>query len=239
MSGTGPDTGDGGAADGRPGDTYHGPSGVQRGSGNLQVNVHEHRVGVLSACAVALVCVATVIAVRVGGTGQDSGAGAPSGGSSAPATATAPRTGTADPSALTGRLVNRDSGLCLRVSGTEDDVVAVQDTCTADADRTWTLAQRDGGGDTRTLRNAYSGRCLAVVGPENLAPVKQFACAAAHHDEQHWELLWGSGDRADHFVLRNAVTARCLLVQGPGAGRPAAQISCGEQYDDQWWHLAP
>ncbi|WP_406087523.1 RICIN domain-containing protein [Streptomyces virginiae] len=241
MSGTGPDAGDGGREGGRPGDSYHGPSGVQRGSGNLQVNVHEHRVGIVSACAVALVCVATVIAVRVGGTGQDSGAVAPPGGSSAPATATgtAPRTGTADPSALTGRLVNRDSGMCLRVTGTEDDLVAVQDTCTADADRTWTLAQQDGSGDTRTLRNAYSGRCLAVMGTENLAPVRQFACTAARHDRQRWELLWGSGDRADHFVLRNAVTARCLLVQGRGAARPAAQISCGEQYDDQWWHLAP
>lgn len=176
MSGTGPDAGDGGREDGRPGDSYHGPSGVQRGSGNLQVNVHEHRVGIVSACAVALVCVATVIAVRVGGTGQDTGAVAPSGGNSAPAPATAPatarapRTGTADPSALTGRLVNRDSGMCLRVTGTEDDLVAVQDTCTADADRTWTLAQQDGSGDTRTLRNAYSGRCLAVMGTENLAP---------------------------------------------------------------------
>ncbi|MGW7329444.1 RICIN domain-containing protein, partial [Streptomyces sp. NPDC054840] len=245
MSGAGSDMGEGGRGGGRPGDTYHGPSGVQRGSGNLQVNVHEYRVGIISACAVALVCVATVIAVRVGGTGPDTGRVAPPGGSRATATATAPApapapapgtgTGTADPSVLTGRLVNRDSGLCLRATGTEDGLVPVQDTCTADADRTWTLAPQDGG-DTRTLRNAHSGRCLAVVGTENSAPARQFACTAARHDRQHWELQWGSGDRADHFVLRNAVNAKCLMVQGREAARPAAQTSCGEQYDDQWWH---
>ncbi|MFJ6050338.1 RICIN domain-containing protein [Streptomyces sp. NPDC092307] len=234
MSGTEADAGESDREDGRPGDTYHGPSGVQHGSGNLQVNVHEHRVGIISACAVALVCVATVIAVRVGGTNPDPGSAAPPGGS----TATAP-TGPADPSALTGRLVNRGSGLCLRVPGTEDGLVPVQDTCTADADRTWTLAQQDGGGDTRTLRNASSGKCLGVVGTENFAPVRLFPCTAARHDGQHWELQWGRGDRADEFVLRNAVNAKCLVVQGREAARPAAQTSCGEQYDDQWWHLAP
>ncbi|MEV7559837.1 RICIN domain-containing protein [Streptomyces sp. NPDC089795] len=233
MNGTGADRGEGGRGEGRPGDTYHGPSGVQRGSGNLQVNVHEHRVGIVSACAVALVCVATVIAVRVGGTPSDTGAVAPPGGSTATT-----RPGTTDPSALTGRLVNRNSGLCLRVPGTEENLVPVQDTCTADADRTWTLALQDGG-ETRTVRNAHSGRCLAVAGTENSAPARQFACTAARLDGQHWELQWGSGDRSDSFVLRNAVNTKCLMVQGREAARPAAQTSCGEQYDDQWWHLTP
>ncbi|WP_234314117.1 MULTISPECIES: RICIN domain-containing protein [unclassified Streptomyces] len=118
------------------------------------------------------------------------------------------------------------------------NLVPVQDTCTADTDRTWTLALQDGG-ETRTLRNAHSGRCLAVVGTENSAPARQFACTAARRDGQHWELQWGSGDRADSFVLRNAVNTKCLMVQGREAARPAAQTSCGEQYDDQWWHLAP
>ncbi|WKD36861.1 RICIN domain-containing protein [Streptomyces xanthophaeus] len=232
---------DGGRDDGRRGDTYHGPSGVQRGSGNLQVNFHEHRAGIVSACAVALVCVATVIAVRVGGGDPDTDAAAPPPGSTTTATVPAPRpgTGTADPSALTGRLVNRNSHLCLRVPGTDDGLVPVQDTCTGAADRTWTLAPQDGGGDTRTLRNAHSDRCLAVAGSENFAPARQLACTAARHDGQHWELQWGSGDLAGQFMLRNAVNAKCLTVQGLEAARPAAQISCGDQYDDQWWHLAP
>ncbi|MFD7783462.1 RICIN domain-containing protein [Streptomyces nojiriensis] len=237
MSGAEPDRGD----DGR-GDTYTGPSGVQRGSGNLQVNFHEHRAGILSACAVALVCVATVIAVRVGGgDDRDTGAVAPPAKSPATATATAPRTvpGTADPSVLTGRLVNQDSRLCLRVPGTDEGLVPVQDTCTDDADRTWTLAPQEAGGATRTLRNARSGRCLAVAGAENFAPARQFACTAARQDEQHWELQWGSGDRADRFMLRNAVNAKCLTVRGRESTRPAAQTSCGDQYDDQWWHLVP
>ncbi|MFF4444363.1 RICIN domain-containing protein [Streptomyces sp. NPDC001502] len=230
---------DGGREDDRRGDTYRGPAGVQRGSGNLQVNFHEHRAGILSACAVALVCVATVIAVRVGGD-PDTEAAAPPPGSTATATAPTPRpgTGTADPSVLTGRLVNGDSRLCLRVPGTDDGLVPVQDTCTGAADRTWTLAPQDGG-DTRTLRNAHSGRCLAVAGSENFAPARQLACTAARHDGQHWELQWGRGDRADQFMLRNAVNAKCLVVQGREATRPAAQVSCGDQYDDQWWHLAP
>ncbi|MFI1064190.1 RICIN domain-containing protein [Streptomyces spororaveus] len=242
MSGAESGTGGGGRDERGPGDTYHGPSGVQRGSGNLQVNVHEHRVGIVSACAVALVCVATVIAVRVGGgDGSRTGPDVPPTGTTATATATGgtPGPGAADPSVLTGRLVNDGSGLCLRVPGTDDGLVPVQDTCTGDADRTWTLAPQDGGGGTRTLRNAHSGRCVAVVGSENFAPARQFACTGARHDAQHWELQWGSGDRADHFVLRNAVDAKCLMVQGREPARPAAQTSCGDQYDDQWWHLAP
>lgn len=240
MSGAEPGRGDGGRDDGRPGDTYHGRSGVQRGSGNLQVNFHEHRAGIVSACAVALVCVATVIAVRVGGGDPDTGAPAPPPGNTATVTAPRPGTGSgsADPSALTGRLVNRDSGLCLRVPGTDDGAVPVQDTCTDAADRTWTLAPQDGG-DTRTLRNAHSGRCLAVVGSENFAPVRQFACTAARYDGQHWDLQWGTADRADQFVLRNAVNTKCLVVQGREANRPLAQISCGDRYDDQWWRLVP
>ncbi len=226
MTGSEPDP-----AESRRGDAYHGPAGVQRGSGNLQVNVHEHRVGILSACAVALVCVATVIAVRVGG---DPGTGA----DAPPASASAPTPGAQeDLSALTGDLVNDGSGLCLRTPGVGEGVVPVQDTCTADTDRTWTLAQQDGG-RSRTLRNAHSGRCLTVTGEENGAPVRQSACTAGQH-VQRWELLWGNGARAGHFVLRNASNAKCLLVQGSGQGLPAAQISCGEEYADQWWHLVP
>ncbi|MFB6559803.1 RICIN domain-containing protein [Streptomyces sp. NPDC056400] len=247
MNGAESDGGDGGRDDGRRGDTYGGPTGVQRGSGNLQVNFHEHRAGIVSACAVALVCVATVIAVRVGGADADTGAVPPpaKGTTSSPAprpgsgSGTGTGTGTADPSVLTGRLVNYDSKLCLRVPGTDDGLVPVQDTCTDDADRTWTLALQAGGGDTRTLRNAHSGRCLAVVGSENFAPARQFACTAARNDGQHWELQWGSGDRADRFVLRNAVNTKCLTVQGHEVARPATQTSCGDHYDDQWWQLAP
>ncbi|MFJ7591702.1 RICIN domain-containing protein [Streptomyces sp. NPDC097617] len=204
---------------------------MQSGSGNLQVNVHEHRVGILSACAVALVCVATVIAVRVGG-----GPGAEADVPPAAVPATTPGAAGEDTSVLTGRLVNIGSGLCLRVPGTGDDLVPVQDTCSADADRTWTLAQQDGGA-TRTLRNASSGRCLTVAGEEQLAPVRQFACTAGRAG-QRWELLWGTGTRAGQFVLRNAGNAKCLLVQGRERTRPAAQTSCGEEYNDQWWHLA-
>ncbi|MFB7267721.1 RICIN domain-containing protein [Streptomyces nojiriensis] len=238
MSGTESDRGDDGRGDVR-GDTYTGPSGVQRGSGNLQVNFHEHRAGIVSACAVALVCVATVIAVRVGGGDRDTEAVSPP--AKSPATATAPRPGpgAADPSVLTGRLVNRDSKLCLRVPGPDDGLVPVQDTCTDAADRTWTLAPQDADGDTRTLRNAHSGRCLTVVGTENFAPARQFACTAARYDGQHWELQWGRGDRAEQFMLRNAVNTKCLTVQGRETTRPAAQTSCGDHYDDQWWQLAP
>ncbi|MFF2789103.1 RICIN domain-containing protein [Streptomyces sp. NPDC058049] len=221
MRGPGSDTGDGGRDDGRRGDTYHGPSGVQRGSGNLQVNFHEHRAGIVSACAVALVCVATVIAVRVGGGDPDTDAAAPPPGSTATATAPAPRpgTGAADPSVLTGRLVNRDSHLCLRVPGAEDGLVPVQDTCTGAADRTWTLAPQDGG-NTRTLRNAHSGRCLAVVGSENFAPARQFACTAARHDAQHWELQWGRGDRGR--PVRAPQCRQRQVPDGPGPrGVPA------------------
>ncbi|MGZ9928497.1 RICIN domain-containing protein [Streptomyces sp. NC-S4] len=234
MSGAEPDGRDDGS-----GGIYTGPTGVQRGSGNLQVNFHEHRVGIVSACAVALVCVATVIAVRVGVGDPGTGTGAtPPAKSPDTATAPGPGPGTADPSVLTGRLVNQDSKLCLRVPGTDDGLVPVQDTCTDAADRTWTLAPQDGG-DTRTVRNAHSGRCLAVAGSENFAPARQFACTAARNDGQHWELQWGSGDRADRFVLRNAVNTKCLTVQGHEPARPAAQTSCGDQYDDQWWHLVP
>ncbi|MFD9010282.1 RICIN domain-containing protein [Streptomyces sp. NPDC059552] len=231
MTGSEPDP-----ADGRRGDAYHGPAGVQRGSGNLQVNIHEHRVGILSACAVALVCVATVIAVRLGG---DTGTGADAPPDSAPATTSATTSGAPreDLSALTGHLVNDGSGLCLRAPGTGEGLVPVQDTCTADTDRTWTLAQQDGA-RSRTLRNAHSGRCLTVTGEENGAPARQFACTAGQH-VQRWELQWGSGARAGHFVLRNAANAKCLLVQGTGQGLPAAQTSCGEEYADQWWHLVP
>lgn len=245
MSGAESDGADDGRDGGRRGDTFRGPTGVQRGSGNLQVNFHEHRAGILSACAVALVCVATVIAVRVGGANPDTGAVTPPAKSTAsspaprPDAGTGTGTGTADPSVLTGRLVNYDSKLCLRVPGTDDGLVPAQDACTDAADRTWTLAPQDGGGDTRTLRNAHSGRCLAVVGSENFAPVRQFACTTARNDGRHWELQWGSGDRAGQFVLRNAVNAKCLTVQGREAARPAAQTSCGDHYDDQWWQLAP
>ncbi|MFI1648423.1 RICIN domain-containing protein [Streptomyces avidinii] len=231
MTGSAPDP-EPAPADGRRGDAFHGPAGVQRGSGNLQVNIHEHRVGILSACAVALVCVATVIAVRVGGDPGTGAANPPAG-----RTATSPGAAQEDPSALTGHLVNDGSGLCLRAPGTGEGLVPVQDTCTADTDRTWTLAQQNGG-STRTLRNAHSGRCLAVAGEENLAPVRQFACTAGQRG-QRWEVLWGTDARAGHFVLRNAGNAKCLLIQGRGQALPAAQISCGEEYDDQWWHLVP
>ncbi|MFK0257042.1 RICIN domain-containing protein [Streptomyces sp. NPDC090445] len=235
MTGAESGGGDGPREGGRRGEAYHGPAGVQRGSGNLQVNVHEHRAGILSACAVALVCVATVIAVRVGGDPGTEAAAPPSHTATAPAPD--PGTGGADPSVLTGRLVNDDSGLCLRVTGSEDGVVPVQDTCTAAADRTWTLDRQDGGA-TRTLRNGSSGRCVTVTGKEDFAPAHQLACTGPL-EGRRWEMLWGTGRRAGHFALRSIGHAKCLVVQGRAAGRPAAQVSCSDEFDDQWWHLTP
>ncbi|MFD0268786.1 ricin-type beta-trefoil lectin domain protein [Streptomyces sp. NPDC127106] len=239
---TGAESGEG---DSRRGEAFHGPAGVQRGSGNLQVNFHEHRASVLSACAVALVCVAAVIAVRVGGGSSPGPTASPTntapapapGPSTAPPGTAPPGTAEADPSVLTGRLVNDDSGLCLRVAGADDRLVPVQDTCTGSADRTWMLARADGGA-TRTLRNGYSGRCLAATGPENDAPVHQLTCTP-RYEGQRWELLWGTGARSGQFMLRSIGPAKCLLVRGPAAGRPAAQTSCGAEYADQWWRLAP
>ncbi|MFJ9646284.1 ricin-type beta-trefoil lectin domain protein [Streptomyces sp. NPDC101206] len=240
MTGGGSGGGDGRRDDGgRRGDAFHGGAGVQRGSGNLQVNLHEHRMGILSACAVALVCVATVFVVRTGG-GSDTAA------TTDPPTSTVttpapgglpPGTAGADPSVLTGRLVNDGSGLCLRAAGTGEDPVPVQDTCSGAADRTWTLALQSGGGAARTLRDGHTGRCLAATVPENFAPVRQVACAA-QPEGQRWELLWGTGDRTGHFMLRSIGPAKCLLVQGRVPGRAAAHTSCGEQNEDQWWHLA-
>ncbi|MFJ3925272.1 RICIN domain-containing protein [Streptomyces sp. NPDC090022] len=211
---------------------------MQRGSGNLQINLHEHRTGLLSACAVALVCVATVIAVRVGGDDPGAGAGAASPGIP-PATRTPaptpPGTPGADPPVLTGRLVNGDGGLCLRAPGTEEGLVPVQDTCTDGAERTWALESRDGGA-TRTLRNAHSGHCLALAGTESLAPARQLACAAGQPG-QRWELLRGDGDRAGQFMLRSTGNAKCLVAQRGAVAGPAVQISCGEHFADQWWRL--
>ncbi|NXY96672.1 RICIN domain-containing protein [Streptomyces sp. BR123] len=223
---------------GSRGDAYHGPAGVQRGSGNLQVNFHEHRTGILSACAVALVCVATVVAVRLGG-GPGTEATAPPSHTATPAPAPDrdPGTAGADPSVLSGRLVNDDSGLCLRVTGSEDGLVPVQDECTAAADRTWTLDRQDDGA-TRTLRNGHSARCVTVAGPENHAPARQLACTGPR-EGRRWELLWGTGRRAGHFALRSIGNGKCLVVQGRATGRPAAQVSCSDEFDDQWWHLTP
>ncbi|MGW6705620.1 RICIN domain-containing protein [Streptomyces sp. NPDC054956] len=226
--------------DDRRGNTYRGPAGVQHGSRNLQVNLHEHRTGILSACAVALVCVAVVIAVRMGGDPGGAAATPPAGPprtNTAPAPTPTPAPGTAgeDSSVLIGRLVNDDGGLCLRVPGTEDGLVPVQDTCTDAADRTWTLTLQDGG-VTRTLRNGQSGRCLTVSGQENFTPARQLACTA-EDGGQHWKLLWGKGELAGHFTLVNTGTTKCLVVQGRVPDRPATQASCGEEYKDQWWHL--
>ncbi|MFD8754414.1 RICIN domain-containing protein [Kitasatospora sp. NPDC059577] len=260
MTGSGPAGGDGPRGDdprgdsqrgdGRRGDAFRGPAGVQRGSGNLQINFHEHRAGIISACAVALVCVATVIAVRVGsspGTGAagpttgNPTAGSPATGPASAPGAALPGTAGADPSVLTGRLVNDGSGLCLRAPGTDDGLVPVQDACTGDTDRTWTLAPQNATARTaRTVRNASSGRCVTATGPDNFAPTRQLACTA-NSDGQHWELLWGTGDRAGHFMLRGTGSSpggtKCLVVQGGTPARPAVQAPCGEEYDDQWWHL--
>ncbi|MFG2616893.1 RICIN domain-containing protein [Streptomyces sp. NPDC048507] len=237
MSGTGPagaeDPPDGPQRGGRrDGDAFHAPAGVQHGSGNLQVNLHEHRTRVLTACAVALVCVAVVIAVRMGGDPGRPAEGA------APRTpdAVAPGPGRTDPSPLTGRLVNDGSGMCLRVPGAGDGLVPVQDTCSGAPDRTWTLGGQEDGAP-RTLRDGLSGRCLTLTDPGNFAPARQFACAAGR-DGQHWELLWGEGGRAGHSMLRGSGNAKCLVVQGAQPSRPAVQASCGDAYDDQWWHLA-
>ncbi|WP_239516615.1 MULTISPECIES: RICIN domain-containing protein [unclassified Streptomyces] len=240
--------GDGPRDEGHREDTFHRPAGVQRGNENVQVNIHEHRTrtGVISACAVALVCVATLIAVRVGGDGpgtDDAGRPAESsttapGGAPGTAPGTAPPgSAGADASVLSGQLVNGDSGLCLRVPGVEEGLVPVQDSCTGAADRTWTLATQDGGA-TRTLRNAHSGRCVTVEGLENFAPARQLACTG-RQDGLRWQLLWGTGGRAGHFVLRSTGNAKCLVVQGHEPAHPAQQASCGEEYADQWWHLAP
>ncbi|QNP74247.1 ricin-type beta-trefoil lectin domain protein [Streptomyces roseirectus] len=228
--------------DGPRGDVYRGPAARQHGDGNLQINVHEHRAGILAACAVALVCVATVIAVLVAG---DPGTGAAGPASVTPTPTPAPATnpatdpapgagGGTDRSGLTGRLVNDGSGLCLTAPGTEDDV-PVQDTCTGTPDRTWTLAAQDTA--ARTVRNARSGRCLAVAGTENFAPARQLDCAV-RPDAQHWELLWGTGRHAGHFMLRSTRNAKCLAAPGAEPARPAVQTSCGEDYADKWWHIA-
>ncbi|MFD7631333.1 hypothetical protein ACFV7Q_35860, partial [Streptomyces sp. NPDC059851] len=130
-----------GEGEGRREDAFHGPAGVQRGSGNLQVNFHEHRAGIVSACTVALVCVVTLIIVRVGGGGAPgtgaTGSPANTATTTAPAPAPAPP-GTAGPvpAVLTGQLVNGNSGLCLRAPGTGDGLVPVEDTCTRPPHRT-------------------------------------------------------------------------------------------------------
>lgn len=76
-----------------------------------------------------------------------------------------------------------------------------------------------------------------MTGRQNLSPARQLGCAGGP-EGRHWELLWGTGDRAGRFMLRVIGAARCLVVQGPAADRPAAQVSCGEEYDDQWWRLS-
>ncbi|MEU3615305.1 hypothetical protein ABZ725_23685 [Streptomyces sp. NPDC006872] len=72
----------------------------------------------------------------------------------------------------------------------------VQDTCTGAADRSWTLAASTGGA-IRTLRNAHSGRCLAVAGAENFSPARRPAGPPArlHRPARRAALGAAVGDR--------------------------------------------
>lgn len=206
-------------------DVFRGATGKQDGDGNVQINIHENRTGIVAACVVALVFGATLAVVLV--TGKEPGD-----------KEVPPPTGTpftASGTSLAGRLVNDGSGLCLRAPGTADGVVPVLAPCTDAPDRAWSLPARHEGSTARALRNDRSGRCLTVIGAENSAPVPQRRCTT--RADAHWEVLWGTGDRAGHFMLRSTANAKCLVAQGAEVNRPVGQISCGEQYDDQWWYV--
>ncbi|WP_075734065.1 RICIN domain-containing protein [Streptomyces acidiscabies] len=211
--------------------TFHGPGAIQEGSGNLQINVHDNRMTILAACVVGIVFGTTLAVVLLsGGSGKkDTPANTPD-----TSTSSATETTRTD-TTLTGNLVNDDSGLCLRAPGTAPGLVPVLATCTKTPDRTWTLPTAHDNSEARALRNNHSARCLTTTGTENSAPVPQLPCTTSPN--AHWQVLWGTGDRAGHFMLRNTANAKCLMAQGTDQNTPTAQISCGEQYADQWWHV--
>jgi hypothetical protein len=215
----------------RRNNTFHGPGAIQEGSGNLQINVHDNRMTILAVCVVGIVFGTTLAVVLLsGGSGEQSDNPAN--------TPTAPTSSAVQPrkdSTLAGRLVNDGSGLCLRAPGTAPGLVPVLATCAAAPDRTWTLPTGHDDSEARALRNAHSDRCLTTTGTENSAPVPQLPCTT--RPDAHWQVLWGTGDRAGHFMLRNTANAKCLMAQGTEPNRPTAQISCGERYADQWWHI--
>ncbi|MFF0309835.1 RICIN domain-containing protein [Streptosporangium sp. NPDC004379] len=135
--------------------------------------------------------------------------------------------------ALTGMLVNGQTGKCLTVAGggrVTDNLRAAQYECDAYPTRQWTMTDATG---TRqyTLRNAQTGKCLTIAGGASTAnnyTAVQYTCM--DHPAFRW-MFWGAAG-AQQYQLKNVQTGKCLTI-GPD-GSTAVQYTCDKQPARMW-----
>ncbi|MFI7121947.1 RICIN domain-containing protein [Amycolatopsis sp. NPDC049868] len=142
------------------------------------------------------------------------------------------------------RYRNSYTDRCLAVHGPSDinGGPAYQYDCNNNyADQFWNVVRYSGEGpDARYwIRNANTGRCLAVQGTNNVngAAAYQYDCTA--YEDQAWIIEDRGRDAEGHFLerFRNSYTDRCLAVSGANNvnGARAFQYDCLDQAEDQLW----
>ncbi|GAA3430374.1 RICIN domain-containing protein [Streptosporangium sandarakinum] len=135
--------------------------------------------------------------------------------------------------AVTGMLVNGQTGKCLTVAGggrATDNLRAAQYECDAYPTRQWTMTDATG---TRQymLRNAQTGKCLTIAGGTSTAnnyTAVQYTCV--DHPALRW-MFWGTAG-ARQYQLKNVQTGKCLTI-GPD-GSTAVQYTCDKQPSRMW-----
>jgi Ricin-type beta-trefoil lectin domain-like len=148
-----------------------------------------------------------------------------------------PAAGSTDPF----EVVNYHSGMCLGITGGEDDAPAVQWPCNGAANQAWHWGSEDGSTGHYQLING-DGECLGVAGASTKegADVVGWTCLGTGHPDQYWQgnstLLVCGGDYLPYFDLHSG---QVLGVAGNSTSKGASVVQWPYQGEcnNQFWHL--
>jgi hypothetical protein len=113
---------------------------------------------------------------------------------------------------------------------TENGTGLIQWTCNGGAEQKWHLTPVAGGnGDRYVVKNANSGRCLAMPGASVADGTQAIQWTCNGGKEQVW--IHDSLDR-----LRNLNSDKCLAIpaSNPDIGTKVIQWTCSANTDQRW-----
>jgi endo-1,4-beta-xylanase len=143
-----------------------------------------------------------------------------------------PTPGPTTPPGTYNRIVSRNSGKCVDVTGasTADGANVDQWTCNGGTNQQWQFV--DVGGGYYKLVSAKSGKCLDVYNNSTAdgANVDQWTCNGGANQKWQW-VADGS-----YYQLKAQVSGKCLDVNGVSTadGANIQQWTCGSGTNQQW-----
>lgn len=133
-------------------------------------------------------------------------------------------------------IVNYHSGLCLGITGGEDDAAAVQWTCNGHPDQQWSVGGTNSAGYYQLVND--DGECLGVAGGATAAnsEVVGWSCLGTSHQDQYW-YVDTSISCGGYYPIYNYKSGRVLGVSANSTAVGAAVVIYGFQdtCNNQFW----